>query len=69
VRPAGAQRCGTDLVADELGVDAALTYAPGDQLRVLAAEVDDENGALLGSGLTKGNDLSLSAADSSATPS
>ena len=33
---------------DELRVDAALAHAPGDQLRVLAAEVDDEDGALFG---------------------
>jgi hypothetical protein len=33
---------------DELGVDAALPHAPRDQLRVLSAEVEDENGALLG---------------------
>jgi hypothetical protein len=35
-------------MADELGVDTALAHASGDQLRVLAAEVDDEDGALLG---------------------
>jgi hypothetical protein len=69
VRPPRPERCGADLVPDELRVDPALTYAPGDQLRVLAAEVDDQNGALFGSGLTKRNDLSLSAGDSSATPS
>ena len=34
-------------VGDELGVDPALPHPPGDQLRVLAAEVDDEHGALL----------------------
>jgi hypothetical protein len=41
-------------VVDELRVDAALADAPGDQLRVLAAEVDDEDGALFGCGLGDG---------------
>ena len=36
-----------DVVRDELGVDAALAHAARDQLRVLAAEVDDEDWALL----------------------
>jgi len=35
-------------MADKLRVDTALAHAAGDQLRVLAAEVDDEDGALLG---------------------
>ena len=35
-------------VTDELGVDAALTNTPRDQLRVLAAEVEDENRTLFG---------------------
>ena len=43
-----------DAVADELGIDARLTDAPGDQLGVLAAEVDDEDGPLLGRGLAAG---------------
>jgi hypothetical protein len=30
-------------VADQLRVDPALAHAPGDQLRVLAAEVEDED--------------------------
>ena len=33
-------------MADELGVHAALTDTPSDQLGVLAAEVDDEDGAI-----------------------
>ena len=32
-----------DFVADELGVHAALAYAPGDELRVLTAEIEDED--------------------------
>ena len=36
---------------DELGVDATLTHTARDQLRVLAAEVDDEHRAFLGLGL------------------
>jgi len=36
-----------DAVADQLRVDAALAYAPRDQLRVLAPKVDDEDGAFL----------------------
>jgi hypothetical protein len=35
-------------VRDELGVDARLADAARDQLRVLAAEVDDEDRAILG---------------------
>jgi hypothetical protein len=31
----------------ELRVDPALAHAPRDELRVLAAEVDDEDGAVL----------------------
>jgi hypothetical protein len=38
-------------VLDKLRVDAALPHAARDELRVLAAEVDDEDGALLGGGL------------------
>ena len=59
-------------VVDELRVDAALAHAPGDQLRVLAAEVDDEDGTLLGRRLGDGerDDLAHSAgrACSSALP-
>ena len=36
-----------DVMRNELGVDAALAHAARDQLRVLAAEVDDEDRALL----------------------
>ena len=46
-------------MADELGVDAAFAHAPGNQLRVLPAEVDDENGTLFWLRLRRGerNDL------------
>ncbi len=36
-----------DRVRNELGVDATLAHPPGDELRVLAAEVEHEHGALL----------------------
>ena len=45
-RPPGGDRRRRGRVVDELRVDAALPDAPRDQLRVLAAEVDDEDGAL-----------------------
>ena len=35
-------------VADELRVDACLAYTTGDELAVLAAEIDDEHRTLLG---------------------
>jgi len=54
-------------VADELGVDAALADAPRDQLRVLPAEVEDENRPLLLAGKRKY--ARLLSADSSAPPS
>jgi hypothetical protein len=38
---------------DELGVDPALADAARDQLRVLPAEVDDEDWTLLGRGLRR----------------
>ena len=38
---------GAHAVADQFRVDAALAYAPRDQLRVLAPEVDDEDGAFI----------------------
>ena len=67
VRVPGAHRLGRDRVADELGVDAALAHAPRDQLRVLAAEVENEDRPVLpGREL---NDLCLLSADSSAPPS
>jgi hypothetical protein len=49
----------------ELRVDAALADAARDQLGVLAAAVDDEDRALLRSGLREADDLRLSG-DSSA---
>jgi len=52
-------------MADELRVDAALADATGDQLGVLAAEVDDEDRALFGRRLRQPDDLRLSG-DSSA---
>jgi hypothetical protein len=45
-------------VRDELGVDTRLADAAGDQLRVLAAEVDDEDRPLFRSGFWKGGELS-----------
>ena len=55
---------GRGAVADELRVNARLADAAGDQLRVLAAEVDDEDRPLLGRLL--GQELSD---DSSGRPS
>ena len=55
-------------VRDELRVDARLAHAPRDQLRVLAAEIDDEHGALLRRGLRLQRD-DLSRAGNSARPS
>jgi hypothetical protein len=58
-------------VADELGVDAALADAARDQLRVLAAEVDDEDGPLLELRLRRRelDDLRALRAGNSALPS
>ena len=39
---------GGDRVGDDLGVDVGLADAAGDQLRVLGAEVDDEDGVEVG---------------------
>ena len=50
VRVARAHGLGRDRVTDELRVDAALADAPRDQLRVLPAEVDDENRPVLRAG-------------------
>ena len=47
VRVARAHGLRRDRVADELGVDAALAHATRDQLRVLAAEVDNEHRPVL----------------------
>ena len=41
-------------MADELGVDARLAHAAGDELAVLPAEVDDEDRPLLRLGLGVG---------------
>src|SRR6185295_7449772 len=46
-RPARRELGGRHAVRDELRVDAALAHAARDELGILAAEVDDENGALL----------------------
>ena len=43
---------GRDPVRDDLGVDLQLAYPAGDQLRVLGAEVDDENGGPAGVGVS-----------------
>jgi len=64
VRPAGAHGRRRDGVRDELGVDARLPDAARDQLRVLAAEVDDEDGALLRGGFRKRDDVRVSAGNS-----
>jgi hypothetical protein len=37
-------------MSDEFRVDTCLADAPRDELAVLAAEIDDEDGALLGRG-------------------
>jgi hypothetical protein len=54
-------------VADELRVDPALADAAGDQLCVLAAEVEDEDGPLLNDG--ERDDVRRLSGDSSALPS
>jgi hypothetical protein len=64
VRIARADRLRRDLVADELGVDAALAYAARDQLRVLPAEVEDEYGTLFS--YRERNDVRRLSGDSSA---
>ena len=64
---AGPQSLRRHLVAHELGIDAALADASGDQLRILAAQINDENRALLRRRLGERDDLS--AVDSSAIPS
>ena len=68
-RIARAKLVGAEPVRDELGVDARLAHPSRDQLAVLAAEVEDEHGPVLGGGLGRreGDDLSLG--DSSARPS
>jgi hypothetical protein len=53
-------------MADDLRIDAAFADTARDQLRVLAAEIDDEDGTILRSGLRKLNDLN---ACNSAPPS
>ena len=53
-RVARTERLGCDRVRDELRVDAALAHAPRDQLRVLAAEVQNEHRPLLGGRLRRG---------------
>src|SRR5690606_1743108 len=44
----GADLVGADVVGHDLGVHACFPYAAGDELCVLGAEVDDEDGALGG---------------------
>jgi hypothetical protein len=63
MRVARADLGGADAVGDELGVDPALPDTAGDQLRILAAQIENEDGALLrlrfgsaeGDDLTAGN--------------
>jgi hypothetical protein len=45
-------------VPDELGVDTALANAPGNQLRVLAAQIDDDDRPLLRRTLWQRQDFS-----------
>ena len=47
LRVAGAQFGGGDRVRHDLGVDVRLAYAPGNELRVLGAEVHHEDGVEL----------------------
>ena len=56
-------------MGDELGVDAGLADAARDQLAVLAAEIEDENGTVLRPGLTGGELQDLSLGGNSARPS
>ena len=65
-RVARADRVGGGGVRDELRVNAALADAPRDQLRVLPAEVDDEDGTLFRGRLRERHHLS---AGNSAPPS
>ena len=62
---------GRQPVPDELRVDARLAHTPRDQLAVLPAEVDDEDGAFFrcGLGRRKRNDLRHLSAGSSGRPS
>jgi len=55
-----------DTVADELGVNAAFAHAPRDQLRVLPAEIENEDRPLFRRPFRQRQNLS---ADSSAPPS
>ncbi len=55
-RPARARSRGGERVRDELRVDARLADPACDQLRVLAAAVDDEDRALFGCRLVKRDD-------------
>ena len=55
---------GRHVVTDQLRIDAALADAPRNQLRVLPAEIDHEDGPLLRSTLRKADDLGLSAGNS-----
>jgi len=59
MRVAGANLSRGDVVRDELGEDTAVAHAAGDQLCVLAAEVEDEHRPLLRLGRRERNDLVL----------
>ena len=69
-RPGSAPRISSTRRAmrDELRVDARLAHAARDQLRVLAAEIDDEHRTLLGDGSGRSCD-DLSRAGNSVRPS
>jgi hypothetical protein len=56
-------------VRDELGIHPRLAHPAGDQLAVLAPEVEDEDRAVLGSGLRTGEGDELSLGGNSARPS
>ena len=51
LRVLGQQLRGRDRVRDDLAVDVRLADAAGDELRVLRAEVDDEDGVEVGGGV------------------
>jgi hypothetical protein len=64
VRIARPHLLGRDAVPHELRVDPALAYATRDQLRVLTAEVEDEDGAVFGRTLRELQDLGLTSGNS-----
>ena len=57
MRISGTHLLGSHRVADELGVDPALTHAPRDQLCVLTTQIEDEDRPLFRSPLRQAHDL------------